>query len=172
MSETDVAQPAYVPSSNPNSHALRDENGMTAAMRGRANSIASRAAEKKLKAELKANMREKAKEIAHAMADKQAKALERRFAEGLAIPLVERNPKEMQAFGYKIINRELQRLSAMSESVGLNEEEVQTLVRLISALNVTAKTERALSPEADPTQQREGESIEEYRARLEKAANG
>ncbi len=76
----------------------------------------------------------------------------------------------MQEFGFDIINQELQRLYELSQIRGLNDFEAATLTKLMTAVNTTAKTKQALSPEADETKQREGESNEDYKARLERAA--
>lgn len=80
-----------------------------------------------------------------------------------------RNVKEMHDFGYQIINRELARLDQTSIACGLSDDQVQSLTRLMSTLNITEKTKKSINEEVDETKQREGESDEDYRTRLESA---
>ena len=150
--------------SDNSNHSIRDENGLTAAMRGRIQSKARREQEKEIK--------KQAKIAAKQMAQVQVKEYKKKMLEvqaaGAAPP--KRTIEQMQELGFDIINQELQRLLDLSNLRGLNDFEAATLTKLMTAINTTAKTKQTLSPEADETKQRDGETIEEYKARLERAA--
>lgn len=151
--------------SDNSNHSLRDENGLTAAMRGRIQSKARREQEKAIKAA--------AKIAAKQMGKQQVKDFQKRMLEVQAATggvAAKRTIEEMQEFGFSIINQELERLMELSKIRGLNDFEAATLTKLMTAVNTTAKTKQALAPEADETKQREGETVEEYKARLERAA--
>jgi hypothetical protein len=150
---------------------LRDENGMTAAMRGRANSLKKRQMVQELKNQAKILGKEAGKELAQALKVESEKPLE--------VPA--RTIKEMQAFGYQIINREMSRLDRASENFGLDDDEIQSLTRLMAALNTTAKTGQKLDEPEGLTEPKPilGETEEsfalrmaEYKRQLEEAANG
>lgn len=150
--------------SDNSNHSLRDEQGLTAAMRGRIASKARREQEKEIK--------KQAKIAAKQMGAAQVKEFKQRMLEvaaaGVATP--KRTVEEMQEFGFDIINQELQRLFDLSQLRGLSDFEAATLTKLMTAINTTAKTKQTLSPESDETKQREGETMEQYRQRLEDAA--
>ncbi len=80
-----------------------------------------------------------------------------------------RDIRQMHEFGYEIINRELSRLNLKSSTCGLSDDEIQSLMRLMSTLNTTEKTKKSVNEEIDETKQREGESDDDYRERLENA---
>ncbi len=80
-----------------------------------------------------------------------------------------RDVAAMHKFGYEIINRELSRLNLKSSTCGLSDDEIQSLMRLMSTLNTTEKTKKSVNEEIDETKQREGESDDDYRERLENA---
>ena len=146
---------------------LRDGNGMTAAMRGRIESKRIRAAEKEAKA--------LAKESGKLAGQELVRDIEKMRSEPLRYP--PRTVEEMQEFAYGVINRELSWLDRLSANRGLDEDEVQSLVRLLAALNTTAKTGKALkNDESDEPQPMIGETEEAYKARLkayyEGIANG
>ena len=150
--------------SDNSNHSLRDENGLTAAMRGRIQAKA-RAAQVK---EIKKQARISAKMLGKAQVKDYAQKMLDVGAAGANPPA--RTIEQMQELGFQIVNQELQRLFDLSQIRGLNDFEAATLTKLMSAVNTTAKTKQALAPESDETKQREGETIEQYRERLEKAA--
>ncbi len=145
--------------SDNSNHSIRDAMGLTAAMRGRIASKARREQEKEIKKQAKIA----AKQMGAAQVrDFKAKMLEVQAA-GIATP--KRTVEEMQEFGFDIINQELQRLFDLSQLRGLSDFEAATLTKLM-----TAKTKQTLSPESDETKQRDGETLEQYKQRLEDAA--
>ena len=150
--------------SDNSNHSLRDENGLTAAMRGRIQSKARRVQE----AEIKKQAKISAKMLGKAQVKDYAQKMLAVGAAGNSPP--PRTVEEMQEFGFQIVNQELQRLFDLSQIRGLNDFEAATLTKLMTAVNTTAKAKASLAPEADETKQREGETIEEYKARLERAA--
>jgi len=156
---------------NPSSTQLRDENGLTAAMRGRAESKRIRALEKEAKIQ--------AALLGKSQAKKEFRQIEELKSEPLVVP--PRTIKEMQSFGYTIINREMTWLDKLSSVRGLDDDEIQSLVRLMTALNTTAKTGQKLDEPEGLTEPKPilGETEEsfalrmaEYKRQLEEAANG
>lgn len=150
--------------SDNSNHSLRDENGLTAAMRGRIQSAARREQEKQIKREAKLAAKAMGKSQVHEFRQNMLKVA----AAGVNPP--RRTIEEMQELGFDIINKELQRLNGLADLRGLSDFEAATLTKLMTAINTTAKTKQTLSPESDETKQREGETLEQYRQRLEDAA--
>ena len=88
------------------------------------------------------------------------------------VEVPDRNVKQMQAFAYTIINRELSRLDRVSKIGPLSGLKIKNLTALMSMLNTTAKTDKTVNDEDDVPGQRPDESLEAYTRRLEDAANG
>jgi len=113
------------------------------------------------------------KDHAHSAAEERASEIIRKAKQELIeadiFDTPKRDIKAMHEFGYGIINRELSRLNRNSLVRGLSDDEIQSLTRLMGTLNVTEKTKKTINEETDETKQREGESDEDYRARLESA---
>ena len=118
---------------------------------------------------LKASVKEHAQQAASERASRLIAKLKLELDGADSFECKPRNLKEMHAFAYGIINRELSRLDLKSVTCGLSDDEIQSLTRLIGTINITERTKKAVNEEPDETKQREGESDDDYRARLENA---
>lgn len=118
---------------------------------------------------LKASVKEHAMAAASERASRLVAKLKLELDGADAFETPTRNLKEMHAFAYGIINRELSRLDLKSVTCGLSDDEIQSLTRLIGTINITERTKKAVNEETDETKQKEGETDEAYRERLENA---
>ena len=131
------------------------------------------AAKRQIAQETFRRLKASVKEHAHVAANQRAAELIRKVKEEIEtadiFDVPKRDIKAMHTFGYEIINRELSRLNRNSLVRGLSDDEIQSLMRLMGTLNVTEKTKKSINEESDETKQKEGESDDDYRTRLESA---